>query len=74
VTIKVESEQDVMREAASILVEHLSPSRVARFWASCQWGEGDYCRLRRELFAEETVTTLIEKVRAFERQDETRDP
>ena len=69
-SIKVDSEQDVLKEVASVLVEHLSPSTVARFWANWQLGEGDYTRLRRESFAGETVTSLIEKVRTFERQED----
>jgi hypothetical protein len=57
------------QEAADVLLEHLPPSKVARSWSVCRLGEGDYLLLRRELFGTETVASLIEKVRAYERHD-----
>ena len=35
---KVASEQEVLQEAAEILLDHLSPAKVARFWATWQTG------------------------------------
>jgi hypothetical protein len=68
-SIKVTSDREILREVAQILMEHMEPSKVARFWAACQLGEGDYTLQRRELFAAETVASLIEKVRAYEQRD-----
>jgi hypothetical protein len=66
--IRVLSEQEIMQEATEILLERMSPAKVARFWAMWQLGKGDYQAIREELFAEETVQTLYEKIHAY--QDE----
>jgi len=66
-TVKVMREQEVLQEAAEVLLEHLSPAKVARFWATWQVGGGNYLAIREQLFAEETVTTLFEKVQAYQR-------
>ena len=60
-TVKVLSEQEVLREATEVLLEHLSPAKVARF---CGWG--NYLTLREQLFAGETVTTLFDKIQAYQ--------
>ena len=57
-TVKVLSEQEVLREATEVLLEHLSPAQVARF---CGWG--NYLTLRE---AGETVTTLFDQVQAYQ--------
>lgn len=69
-TVKVISEQEVVQEAAEVLLEHLSPAKVARFWAAWQVGGGNYLAIREQLFAGETVTTLFEKVQAYQRSEE----
>ena len=69
-TVKVISEQEVVQEAAEVLLEHLSPAKVARFWAAWQVGGGNYLAVREQLFAGETVTTLFEKVQAYQRSED----
>ncbi|NOZ26886.1 MAG: hypothetical protein GXP39_02395 [Chloroflexi bacterium] len=64
--IKVLAEGEVLREAYQVLLQHLSPSKVARFWANWQVGHGDYLRWRDEHFRDETVTTLYEKIKAYQ--------
>jgi hypothetical protein len=64
--IKVMSEQEIMREATEILLERMKPAKVARLWAMWQLGQGDYQAIRKELFAEETVQTLYEKIRVYQ--------
>jgi len=32
-TVKVISEREVLREAAEVLLQHMEPAKVARFWA-----------------------------------------
>jgi hypothetical protein len=66
--VKVVREQDVLREAVDVLWEHLSPAKVVRLWAAWQMGEGNYLTLRKQLFEGESVTTLYEKVRAYQEQ------
>jgi hypothetical protein len=39
----------------------MSPAKVARFWAMLQLGKGEYQAIREELFAGETVETLIRR-------------
>lgn len=68
--VKVMSEQEIMQEATEILLERMSPAKVARFWAMWQLGKGDYQAIREELFAEETVQTLYEKIRAYQDEKE----
>jgi len=64
--ITIESEAEVIREAADILMSHLSPSKFARFWALWQGGQGDYLRWRDETFGHTTVDELVEEIRTFE--------
>lgn len=68
-TVKVLSEQEVLLEAAEVLLEHLSPAKVARFWAAWQVGGGNYLAIREQLFAGETVTTLFEKVQTYQKSE-----
>ena len=57
----------MLREVSQVLVEHLRPAMVVRFWASWQTGHGSsYLRWRDEYFQHETVATLYEKVQAFQ--------
>ncbi len=67
-SIQVVGEAKVMREASEILLEHLTPSEAARFWASWHVGKGDYLAWRDEEFANETVTTLYEKIQEYQWQ------
>ena len=68
-SVKVMSEQQVTQEALTVLMEHLSPSKLARLWANWQIGSGDYLTIRERLFAKETVETLFEKVQSYEAGD-----
>jgi hypothetical protein len=69
-TIKVISEQQVFQEAVQVLLEHLSLAKVVRFWAAWQIGEGDYLALRDQIFSEESVATLFEKVQDYQEAQE----
>jgi hypothetical protein len=66
--IKVISEQQVLQEAMQVLMMHLEPSKVLKFWAACQLGEGDYLKQKDQLFEKETVASLYDKIKAY--QDE----
>lgn len=65
-TIKVLNEQQILTEAMQVLMTHLEPSKVLRFWAACSKSESDYLKLKEQLFATETVASLYEKVEAYE--------
>jgi len=64
--IQVKSEQQVLQEGLQILLSHMEPSKVARFWAAHNAGNGDYVKLKDELFAEESVASLYSKILEFQ--------
>ena len=63
----VKSEQQVLQEGLQILLSNMEPSQVARFWAVCNLGGGDYLKLKDELFAQESVASLYSKVLEFQK-------
>jgi uncharacterized protein (UPF0276 family) len=65
-TIKVINEQQVLQEAMQVLMTHLEPSKVLKFWAACKLGDGDYLKLKEQMFEKETVSSLYEKIRDFQ--------
>lgn len=69
-SIQVIAEADIIREASEILLQHMSPSKVARFWASWHAGQGDYLVWRDEAFADETVDDLYDKIKTFQQKTE----
>ena len=64
--IQVNSAQQVLQEGFQILLSNMEPSKVARFWAACNMGGGDYLKLKDELFAQETVASLYSKILEFQ--------
>jgi N-dimethylarginine dimethylaminohydrolase len=62
--LPVPSEAAIAAEAVEVLMERLPASKVARLLSSWQVGQGDYLKLRDELFAAETVETLVQAARA----------
>jgi hypothetical protein len=66
VEIKVKNEQQVLQEGLQILFVNMEPSKVARFWAACNLGSGDYLKLKEELFGQESVASLYAKVLEFQ--------
>jgi hypothetical protein len=56
----------VINQALDILANPLDPSTFARFVALCQFGKGDYLKIKEQLFNTETVDSLYEKIQAFE--------
>ncbi|MGC1377015.1 MAG: hypothetical protein WA821_12360 [Anaerolineales bacterium] len=66
-TIHVPSERQIIQEAAQVLMQHMSPAKATRFWASWQVGEGDYLKIRKQLFGKETVASLYAQVEAFQK-------
>jgi hypothetical protein len=65
-TIKVINEQQVLQEAMQVLMTHLEPSKVLKFWAACKLGDGNYLKLKEQMFEKETVASLYDKIRAFQ--------
>jgi len=65
-TIEVKSEQQVLQEGLRVLLANMEPSKVARFWAACHLGSGDYLKLKDELFGQESVTSLYSEIVDFQ--------
>ena len=65
-TVHVLSERQIILEAAQVLIQHMSPSKATRFWASWQVGEGDYLAIREQLFQKETVASLYKQIKKFQ--------
>jgi hypothetical protein len=61
----------LMREVAEVLLKHLAPDKVARFWAGWQLGQGDYITWRDVEFAAENVDDLYQAIVAFQKTSET---
>lgn len=64
--IKVKNEQQVLQEGLEVLFVNMEPSKVARFWAACNLGSGDYLKLKDELFGQESIASLYAKVLEFQ--------
>ena len=73
-TIKVINEQQNIQEVMQVLLTHLEPSKVMKFWATCKLSEGDYLQLKEKLFAEETVASLYAKITEFQDENITQSP
>ena len=71
--IKVTSEQQILHEALGVLLANLEPSKVMRFWAACQLGEGDYLKLKEQICDGETVDSLYEQISAYQNIQQSKD-
>ncbi|ASC72709.1 hypothetical protein XM38_036670 [Halomicronema hongdechloris C2206] len=67
--IALPNEQAVIQDALRILNQTMAPSQVivliSRWWSD----GGDYLQQRDELFADETVESLVEKIQTFEQDN-----
>ncbi|OUL22741.1 hypothetical protein BV378_22715 [Nostoc sp. RF31YmG] len=73
-TIKVINEQENLQEVMQVLLNHLEPSKVMKFWATCKISEGEYLQLKEKLFAQETVASLYSKIKEYQDKDSTESP
>lgn len=62
----IETEQELIEEAFSILRKYLAPHKVAGLASIWHVGKGDYLKEREVLFAGETVESLLEHAAAFQ--------
>ncbi|MEH2407607.1 hypothetical protein [Nostoc sp.] len=67
--IKVINDQENLQEVMQVLLTHLEPSKVMKFWAACKLSEGDYLQLKEKLFAQETVASLYTKIKEYQDDD-----
>jgi hypothetical protein len=64
--VQVLTDQEVMQEAIEVLLTHLAPAKLARFWPALGGG-GDYLNIRERLFAEQTIESLYDKIGDFQK-------
>ncbi|MBW4685082.1 MAG: hypothetical protein KME40_08265 [Komarekiella atlantica HA4396-MV6] len=64
--IKVINEQENLQEVMQVLLTHLEPSKVMKFWAACKLSEGDYLQVKEKLFVQETVASLYGKIKEYQ--------
>ncbi|MEH1916357.1 hypothetical protein [Nostoc sp.] len=67
--IKAINEQENLQEVMQVLLTHLEPSKVMKFWAACKLSEGDYLQVKEKLFAKETVASLYAKIKEYQDDD-----
>jgi hypothetical protein len=72
--LQIPKEQDIFQEAFMLLEQNLELSKVALLLSRWQSANGDYLRLREELFRDETVDSLGEQILAFEAQRSQEEP
>lgn len=63
-SVPVPDEFATTAEAVELLMERLPASKVAQLLSSWQFGQGDYLKLREELFGRETVENLYQAASA----------
>ncbi len=68
--VQVITEAEVMREVSQILLQHLAPTKAARFWASWHGGQGNYLDWRDKEFAGETLDQLYTEILALQQEPE----
>ena len=71
-TVTVENELTIIEEATAILLEKMPACKGARLLATLELGTGDYVKMRDQLFAGETVDTLLDQAKAAEQVQTTR--
>lgn len=65
-SIRVQTDIEIMNEAAQVLQAHMTPSNLARFWAIWQRGQGDYLAWRAQVFGHATVDQLYAEIVAHQ--------
>ena len=63
-----EPQATLMQEASSALIEKMGVNRASQFWTFLGFGVSDYAKVRKQLFAKETVKTLAKKIKVFEKK------
>lgn len=65
-TVQVISEGELIREMTQILLQHLTPPKAVRFWASWPMGQGNYLDWRDKVFAQDRVDKLYTEIVIFQ--------
>ena len=71
-SVLLAKQQEVLEEAAQVLWQHMPLSKVALVLSAWFSDGEDYLKMKDELFADETVESLVSKIEAFQAQSETK--
>ena len=67
---QVDTEYEIIMEGEQVLLRYLGPAKATRFWTAINKGAGDYLKIKKDLFKEETVDTLYQKNQTISRGEE----
>ncbi len=67
--INFEPQAALIQDASNALIEKMGVNRASQFWTLLGFGKNDYEKIRKQLFAKETVKTLAKKIKAFENKN-----
>ena len=65
-------QEEVIGEALEILEKYMAPSKLALLISMLPWDGGDSVAMREELFAGETVDSLVEKIQVYQKSNLSR--
>ena len=65
-TLKVATDAEIIEEAMQVLVRNMPPSKVARLLTIWKVGKGDYLSTRDQLFAGDTLESLVREMKEIE--------
>jgi len=63
--IKMDTDQEILREAEEVLRVHLGPAKATRFWIAWSGGTGDCLQMKETLFKGETVNSLYDRIQGL---------
>ena len=63
---QIDTEYEIIMEGEQVLLRYLGPAKATRFWTAINKGAGDYLKIKKDLFKEETVDTLYQKIKQYQ--------
>ncbi|WP_017293003.1 hypothetical protein [Geminocystis herdmanii] len=69
--INRKNDQAIIKEVFDILKDKLETDKIIRFWTICNLNPQDYCDLKDQLFQDETVDSLYEKIKNYEKENKS---
>lgn len=60
------SGKPLIETAAEALIDRLGVSKASEFWSSLNYGKGNYLKMKREIFSQETINSLYKKLKKFQ--------
>lgn len=69
ININIENDQAIVKEVFDILKDKLETDKLIRFWKICNLTPDNYSDLKDQLFQDETVDSLYEKIKNYEQEN-----